>query len=254
MNVKCEYWCSKYIVILALILMQRSGSAQDFVALPNRITSVECSFIRKNTYLGFSKVARGRFCFDAAAHVAVYDYSGPFHFKFIIRDTVLYGIDKKKNTGYVLRRHRGMAISNGPYASIHIFEPYLRCVNADSASRVLRGSVLLELFFERANGPGLDVFSQDRDFGMINCVESFDGHGEMYEQTRMRYNAKKQVFDFPIRIVKRKKCDGMVTSDTVLISGAVVNKAIRPEVFSLPAGCRLNEVRDAGRGLFFGDK
>ena len=240
-------------IFLLLVMLTWASPAQDFVILPQRISTVECSFIRKNTYNGFSKVVRGRFYFDAGAKKAVYEYSGPFNFRFIISDTVLYGIDTKKNIGYALYRGKGPAACDDPYGSIHFLDSFLRSVNADSASRTLRGSIGLALYFERDNGPGCDIIEQDRDYGALNCIESFNGQGEMFEHTKMRYNAKKQLYDFPIRIMKRKKCNGMITADTVLISGATVNRAIRPEAFALPAGCRLYEVHDATRGFFPGD-
>jgi hypothetical protein len=239
----------KYIFFL-LVMLPLASPAQDFVILPERISTVECSFIRKNTYNGFSKVVRGRFYYDAGAKKAVYDYSGPFNFRFIINDTVLYGIDTKRNRGYALYRGTGPAGCDDPCGSIHFFDAFLRSVNADSASRTLLASIGLALYFERYTGPQRDVIEQDRDYGAINCIESFNAQGEMVEQTTMRYNAKKLLFDFPIRIMKRKKCNGMITADTVLVSGATVNRAIRPEAFALPAGCRLHEVRDATRGFF----
>jgi hypothetical protein len=211
---------------------------------------VECSFLRKNTYNGFSKVVKGRFYFDAGAKKAVYDYSGPFYFRFIISDTVLYGIDTKRNRGYALHRGTDQAACDDAYGSIHFFDSYLRCVNADSASRTLLGSIGLALYFERTARQGSDVLEQDRDFGALNCIESFNAQGEMFEQTKMRYNAKKQLYDFPIRMMQRKKCGGMITADTILISGAAVNRALRPEAFVLPAGCRLYDVRDVTRGFF----
>jgi hypothetical protein len=241
---------NKNVLFLLSVVIPWASPAQDFVVLPERVSTVECSFIRKNTYNGFSKVIRGRFYFDAAAKKAAYDYSGPFDFRFIIGDTVLYGIDKKKNNGYALHRGAGTAGCDELCASIHVLDSYLRCVNADSASRTLLGSIGLSLYFERNNGQGSDVFEQDRDYGGLNCVESFNAQGRMCEQVKLRYNAKKPRYDFPIRIVIRKKCSGMMTSDTVLISGATVNRALRPEVFALPAGCRLNDVRDAARGFF----
>ena len=237
-------------IFFLLSVLPWVSPAQDFVILPQRISTVECSFIRKNTYNGFSKMVRGRFYFDAGAKKAVYDYSGPFNFRFIISDTVLYGIDTKKNRGYALYRGTGPAACDDPYGSIHFFDSYLRCVNTDSASRMLLGSIGLVLYFERNNTQGSDVFEQDRDYGALNCIESFNAQGEMSEQTKMRYNAQKQLYDFPIRIMKRKKCNGMITADTILISGATVNRAIGPEAFALPAGCRLYEVRDATRGFF----
>jgi hypothetical protein len=240
-------------IFFLLVVLPWVSPAQDYVELPERISTVECSFIRKNTFNGFSKVVKGHFWYDAAAKKAVYDYSGPFNFRFIVCDTVLYGIDTKKNTGYALYRGTGPAACNDPYGSIHFFGSFLRSVNADSASRTLRGSIGLVLYFEQDNGSGCDIIEQDRDYGALNCIESFNGQGEMFEQTKMRYNAKKQLYDFPIRIMKRQKCNGMVTSDTVLISGIAVNRAIRPEAFALPAGCRLYEVRDASRGFFPGD-
>jgi hypothetical protein len=237
-------------IFFLLSVLPWASLAQDFVILPQRISTVECSFIRKNTYNGFSKVIRGRFYFDARAKKAAYDYSGEFHFRFIITDSVLYGIDTKKNSGYALCRGTDPAGCDELFGSIHVLDSYLRCVNADSASRTLLGSIGLVLFFERINGQGSDVFEQDRDYGGLNCIESFNAQGQMFEQTKIRYNAKKERYDFPIRIVKRKKCSGMMTSDTVLISGATVNRPIRPEVFALPAGCRLYDVRDAARGFF----
>ena len=240
----------KNILFLLAVMLPWASPARDFVTLPERVSMVECSFIRKNTYNGFSKVIRGRFYFDACAKKAAYDYSGEFHFRFIITDSVLYGIDTKKNRGFALYRGTDPAGCDELFGSIHVLDSYLRCVNADSASRTLLGSIGLVLFFERINGQGSDVFEQDRDYGGLNCIESFNAQGQMFEQTKIRYNAKKERYDFPIRIVKRKKCSGMMTSDTVLISGATVNRPIRPEVFALPAGCRLYDVRDAARGFF----
>jgi hypothetical protein len=240
----------KNILFLIAVVLPWVSLAQDFVIVPERISTVECAFIRKNTYNGFSKVIRGRFYFDARAKKAAYDYNGEFHFRFIITDSVLYGIDTKKNSGYALYRGTDQAGSEDLYGSIHVLDSYLRCVNADSASRTLLGSIGLALYFERINGQGSDVFEQDRDYGSLNCVETFDAQGRMYEQAKMRYNEKKQRYDFPIRIIKRKKCNGMITSDTVLISGATVNRAIRPEAFTIPAGCKLNDVRGAARGFF----
>jgi len=238
---------------LVLIILPSISFSQDFVLMPERITTVECSFVRKNTYNGFSKVVRGRFCFDARQKKAVYEYNGPFYFRFIVTDTVLYGIDTKRNRGYALYRAPGPAACDDPYFSVHIFDSYLRCVNADSASRLLLGSIGLELYFERNNMPYSDVFEQDRDYGALTCIESFNERGELVEQAKMRYNAKKQLYDFPIRIMKRQRCNGMITADTVLISGATVNRAVPPGAFVLPAGCRLNEVRDASRGFFPAD-
>jgi hypothetical protein len=49
---------NKNVLFLLSVVIPWASPAQDFVVLPERVSTVECSFIRKNTYNGFSKVDR----------------------------------------------------------------------------------------------------------------------------------------------------------------------------------------------------
>jgi hypothetical protein len=239
------------LAIFIPLFMQGPAQVRDFVPWPVRISSVECAITRKSSFQGFSKVAKGHFYYDAAAGAAAYEYSAPFSFRFIINDTALFGIDTKHNRGYALGRVAGAPPCDDLYRSIHFFDAYLRCVTIDTALLSVKGSAGPHVYHEREDPSGPDVFSRDKESGAIDLIESFDAQGELYQQTAMRFNEQQHVYEFPVRMVVRKKCGGLLTSDTVLISNAVVNRRVRPELFALPANCRLNAVTDARQGLFF---
>jgi hypothetical protein len=218
--------------------------------MPGRVSSVECSIIRKNSCNGFSKVVKGRFSYDAAAGAAAYEYAAPFSFRFIINDTAILGIDTKRNTGYAARRAKDLEECADLYATVHFFDAYLRCVNADKADLTPAGCTDSHWYYERRNRFGTDVLARSIKKGAVDCIESFDERGVMFQQLKARFDEGRRKYDFPICIVVRKKCGDMLTSDTVLISNIAVNRAVRSDVFTPPVGCELRPVEETRQGLF----
>jgi hypothetical protein len=242
----------KRIILLpaALLLAQSALLAQDEVPEPRRISSVECTIIRKNACNGFSKVAKGRFFYDAAAGAAAYEYGAPFGFRFIINDTAMFGIDARHGGGYTARRGEGPRGCDDLYESVHFFDAFLRCVNTDTASMIMAGQTDDHRYYARKDRYATDVLAYSRESGALDCIESFDDQGEMYRQIKARYDEQGRVYDFPVRIVIRKRCSGVLTSDTVLISRALVNKGVSGNAFTLPAGRSLRAMGDVRQGLF----
>jgi hypothetical protein len=235
-------------LLMVQVFLHGPPVLQDTICWPNRISTLECSILRKNTCQGFSKMVRGRFCYDAASGMALYDYSGPFHFRFIVSDTVVYAIDTKKNRGNAVRRGPGTPSCDDIIGSVHFFGAYLQCANAAIASVSLQGSIGPLLYFEQKTPSGSDVFARDRETGRIGLVERFDGQGAMYEQVKALFNEKDQVYEFPVRMIVRKKCNGVFTTDTVLISNLAVNRRLGHDTFLLPAGCTLRQENGAEQG------
>lgn len=224
--------------------------AQDQTLAPGRVRTVVCTIIRKNSYNGFSKVVKGTFCYEARTNRASYEYGAPFGFRFIVCDTAIIGIDIRRNSGYVWRRGRDDFGCTDLYSSVHFFDPYLACVNADTALLSLSGRTDSHTYFERRNLSSTDVLARNDESGAYDCIESFDGQGALYRQVKARFDENEGVYDFPVRIVVRNRCGDLITSDTVIISNARVNGAIPTGAFAPPDHCRLQPIDDMRHRLF----
>ncbi len=238
------------ISLLISLLMQAPAQTEEIAPAAAPVSSVTCAFIRKNSYQGFSKVAKGHFHYDAGTNAAAYEYEPPFNFRFIINDTAIIGIDTKHNVGYEARRGIDSSSCNDLSQTVDLFDTYLRCLNAAPASLTIKGVTGTHQYIERHDLFGTDVFARDLRSGAIDLMESFDTRGALYQQIHARFNEQRQEYEFPVRIVVRRKCAGALTSDTVLISETSIDKPVRLEWFSIPAGCRLHKVADSAQALF----
>lgn len=216
---------------------------------PQRVSTVSCTIIRKNSCNGFSKVVKGRFFFDAAANCSCYEYGAPFGFRFLLSDTDIVGIDMRRNSGYVSRRSREFSCDN-LYESIHLFEPYLRYVNADEALLSIAGQTDSHSYFAAKGESSTNVLARNDETGALDCIETFDEKGALYQQVKARFNDNESRYDFPVRLVIRKRCSDMITTDTVLILNARVNGALPPDAFTVPEHCRLQPMNKMRQRLF----
>ena len=66
------------------------------------LVSFECGIVRKNSYSGVLKTVKGHFYYDKTLGIAAYEYDAPFHYRFLIYDTIIYGIDTKNIRGYAI--------------------------------------------------------------------------------------------------------------------------------------------------------
>lgn len=238
------------LFIAALLAAQSSLSAQEAAPMAGRVASVECSIIRKNSCNKFSKVVKGRFSYDAAAGAAAYVYDAPFLYRFIVNDTAIVGIDTRRNAGYAARRTTDLEGCDDLFETVHFFGAYLRCVNADRETLTPAGCTESHWYYGRRNRSGTDILARSIETGAVDCIESFDEKGVMFQQLKARFDEGRHNYDFPVRIVVRRKCGGMLTADTVLISAASVNRAVRGDAFTLPAGCELHPMEETRQGLF----
>jgi hypothetical protein len=238
-------------ITIACVLVQLTGPgpASDTTSRGEAVTSCECSLVRKNAYRGVVKAVKGHFYYDRTMGVAAYEYDAPFHYRFVVRDTVLYGIDMKKNRGYALRREVGLTKSDGLYVSIHPLSAYLRCAFADAASCTLRASIGPILYLERQNGNGSDMFTVERATSRICLIESFDEKGLMYEQTRPQYAGAGSGRHFPSTVIVRKLTNGMLTADTLCLSRMAINETLPPDRFAPPAACLIHETHSGAEGF-----
>jgi hypothetical protein len=216
---------------------------------PRRVSTVTCTIIRKNSCNGFSKVVKGRFFFDAATNRACYEYGAPFGFRFLLSDTNVVGIDMQRNSGYVSGRSRETSCDN-LYESIHLFESYLRYVNTDASLLARAGQTDSHTYLACKEASFTDVLARNDETGALDCIETFDEKGGLYQQIKARFNDNESRYDFPVRVVIRKRCSDMITADTVLISNAHVNGILPTDAFKVPEHCRLQPMNKMRQRLF----
>jgi hypothetical protein len=227
-------------------------AAADTLQCTGRMTSFECSFVRKQWFQGQCRVAKGRFFFDCQSKSACYDYSGPYRYRFIVNDTAVFGIDKKNNRGYVLTRSADPLQYDNLYFSVHLFGQFLRTMTqaADQVTDSVRGSVDSCVYVTKKTGSGSDIIALTRETGLPSLIESFDTNGTLFEQSRMAYGTgRKNHPVIPSRLVVRKRSGDVVTTDTLAISWGKVNEAVTPDMFNLPHECRLAAFHDAKDGI-----
>jgi hypothetical protein len=226
-------------------------AASDTLGCGNRMTSFECSFVRKQWFSGQCRIAQGRFFFDGRSKSACYDYSGPFRYRFIVNDTAVFGIDKKNNRGYVLTRSADSLQYDDLYLSVHLFGQFLRTMTqtADQGADSVRGSVDSCVYFKKKTGSGSDIVAVSRETGLPSLIESFDANGTLFEQSRMAYGtSRKDCPVLPSRLIVRRRSGDVVTSDTLAISAGKATTTITPDMFGLPHECRLGAFHDAQNG------
>jgi|WetSurMetagenome_2_1015567.scaffolds.fasta_scaffold00241_25 hypothetical protein len=238
------------LVFVALLAAHSAAEAQECVPAAGRVSTVDCFITRKNSWNGFSKVVKGRFSYDAAAAAASYEYAAPFSFRFILSDTAVVGIDLRRNAGYRASRAGEMPRCGDLYAAVHLFDAYLRCVNTNMADLTPTGCTKTHWYYERKNSLGTDMVARNIQTGAVDCIESFDGKGVMYQQLKARFDEGRGEYCFPVRVVIRRDFCGILTSDTVLVSRAAVNKVARRDAFALPPGCKLDPMDEMRQGLF----
>jgi hypothetical protein len=236
------------MIMVGFITMPANSvcAASDTLGCGNRMTSFECSFVRKQWFSGQCRIAQGRFFFDGRSKSACYDYSGPFRYRFIVNDTAVFGIDKKNNRGYVLARSADPQQYDELYLSVHLFGQFLRTMTqtADQAADSVRGSVDSCVYFTKKTGSGSDIVAVSRETGQPLLIESFDANGTLCEQSRMAYGAsRKNCPVLPSRLIVRRRSGEVVTSDTLAISAGKVTTTIMPDMFGLPHECRLGAFR-----------
>jgi hypothetical protein len=232
-----------------MIQLAGLGPAPDSASGGEAVLSCECCLVRKSAYRGVVKAVKGRFYYDRAMCAAAYEYDAPFQYRFVVKDTVLYGIDMKKNRGYALRREDGLAKSDELYVSVHPLSAYLRCAFADAASCTLRASIGPLLYLERQNGNGSDMFTVERATCRICLIESFDENGLMYEQTRPQYAGAGSNRRFPSTVIVRKVTNGMLTADTLCLSRMAINGTLTADRFAPPAACLIHETHSGAEGF-----
>jgi len=218
--------------------------SEVYLSSPKKIVSFECCFIRKNFYNNFSKTVKGRLYFDDVKKSIAYEYGAPFNFKFIINDTIILGINLKKNIGYILNINKILSSYCNVYNSINFIEPYLKCVNADNSYKILRRNFDANYIFELKNNLGYQLYIQDIDLATITCIESFDFKDDLIEKIKFRYNAKKNFYDFPIWMERKRMCNNIFMVDTILFYDISLNKKVTNEYFLPPKGCKLNNIED----------
>jgi hypothetical protein len=241
------------VLSVALITMpaKNACAATDALNGGGTITSVECSFVRKQWFQGQCRNAQGKFYFDSRCRSACYDYGGPpRRYRFIVNDTAVFGIDAKSNAGYVLTRGADAAQYDELCLSVHLFGQFLRCSAeaADRPSDSIRGSVDSCVYLTKKTDNGSDNIAISRESGQPLLIESFDENGAMVEQSRMAYGDRKHPCAMPKRLIVRMKRGDVVTVDTATLSAIVINSAIAPERFTVPTSCRLcafHEMRSA---------
>lgn len=232
----------------AILPAPRACAAADTLQNSGRMTSLECSFVRTQWFNGQRKVTKGQFFFDGQSGNASYDYSGPFHYRFIINDTSVVGIDKKNNRGYALKRSGDRGRYDELYFSLHLLGQFIRGADAACGRTdcVVRGSVDSCVYFETKTDRGSDIIATARETGRPLLIESFDGSGSLFEQSRIGYDNRKGL---PSLLVVRKRWGDLVTVDSLILSSVKTNMAVAPERFAVPPACRLcafHEMRDAG--------
>jgi hypothetical protein len=210
------------------------------------LTSCECSFVRKQWFQGQSRIAKGRFFFDCRSRSACYDYSSPFHYRFIVNDTAVFGIDKKNNRGYALLRSADPQQYDEVYLSVHLFGQFLRSITdtADQAADSVRGSVDSTVYLEKKTGSGCDMIAMTRETGRAALIESFDENGVLIEQSRMAYDKRNDRTALPSRLIVKKRSGDVVTLDTLAVSGGRINTTVMPQRFTVPPECRLAAFSD----------
>jgi len=205
------------------------------------MTSCAYSFVRKQCYAGQTRIAQGQFYWEEAGHRACYDYSGAYRYRFILSDTAVIGIDKRANSGYTLRRSADPQHYEAVSRSVHVFGQLLRGISAfgDTVRAGVVGSVDSCIFLETKSAAGTDIVAVTRESGRPALIESFDPDGALYRQTRTVYGKGKTGGYLPSRLIVRTRDGSVVTLDTLLLSKAVVNQPLPPNVFGVSDKCRL---------------
>lgn len=200
------------------------------------LSTIECSFVRSYQCFNTTQQVHGHFYADLTTNSACYDYDEPFHYKFILTDSLLYGIDKKKNCGYVVMIKSATKTETELIRSIHLFAPYLRCLQN---TRTVKASLDTLIYYEITGTFGFDMLVAQRKTGLFQLIESFDLFGTMYQQTKCVFkgNASGQVFP-ALWNIRKKQSDKIETID-FSIANIKKNTKLKHDIFSLAQGCRI---------------
>jgi outer membrane lipoprotein-sorting protein len=247
------------LILAGFITTSLNGvcAAADTLQCTGRITSLECSFVRTQSFQGQSRVAQGRFFYDRETRSACYDYRGAYLYRFVVNDTAVFGIDKKNNRGYTLVRSDNPQRYDDLRFSIHLFGQFLRGVaeTTEKAGAVVRASLDTSVYLEQETPGGRDIVAVTRETGRPTVIESFDTTGAMVEQSKMTYKKQTDGVALPVRLVVRKKSGDVVTLDILAISSGAINKPVAPESFGVPKTCRMVAFGETETGtLLTGEK
>jgi len=228
---KIKIMTKTYLAIAVLIFV---SFAADETANA-RFTPIECSFMRTSTCSGAGQSTKGKFFCDKQTGALCYDYDDPFHYRFIITDTSLFGIDKKTNTGYVASRRISIVNYSSLFRSLHIFDTYLRNI---AQQGTLRASIGDDAYYEIKTGNGSEVVVRNRVSRAPALIECFDASGSMFEQVKLLYDINKPKLR---AMVVRRRAGALVTTDSVTINSLSFDKQSPKKMFEVPAGCVLSE-------------
>jgi hypothetical protein len=208
-------------------------------------SSLQCTFVRTYSYLGIRKIARGTLFADHDGSRVCYDYDAPFAYRFVILDTVIYGVDKKTNKGYAFSRAMDSTACDDLYLSIHVFAPLIGCLQsiADSSATEIcasDGPTVYRSWKSRNTSYAVALF---RSGGAPFLVEAFDKTGRMFGQTRLAYDKKPAVY-FPSRIVCRKKCRDVLTLDSIAIKETKTPESLPADLFEPDPKWQLRRIRE----------
>jgi hypothetical protein len=223
-----------HIPILLSLLSFFSLSLSQSQTSP--VSSIECSFVRSYQCFGATQRVHGHFYADLTANRVCYDYEEPFHYRFIITDSLLYGIDKKKNYGYAVLVKNATKKEAELIRSIHLFAPYLRCLQNE---RTVKASLDTLIYYEISGTLGFDMLVAQRETGFFQCIESFDLFGAMYQQTKCVFKSNNSEQVFPVLCSIRKKQGDKIDTTDLVVSNTRKNTRLKQDIFSIPQTCRI---------------
>jgi outer membrane lipoprotein-sorting protein len=198
--------------------------------------TLSCSFVRKQSYQGINKTAKGAFYHDRRKGKFVYVYASPYDYSFWVDDSAVCGLDRNGKRGYVTKASIDSRRYRSLLESVHICGPRFKFDRMDTLRVSFKASIDDFLYFECPTGSGREVLKVNRNGNCITLIETFDSGGAVMRQTIFEYDTTNgKAAMFPKKIITRGNETGAIETDTLLFSKVEINKKIKEAVFLPPA-------------------
>jgi len=225
--------------ILFTVLLQAAAWPED----KTTVESFSGSIQRKMTYQAKTISVSGHVHFDAVHERTLYDYDNPFHYRFILSDTSLFGLDKKNKSGYALRGSGETLLSDPVVRSVNILGPFFSyAFSFNFEKQKILASLDTCILYKVGHNTTNDIVAMHRIFDMPVIIESFDKNDRMIYQLTVSYDYVRNCKPMPRRFVVGTLCDNVFTTDTIVVTHDTYNTGIREKAFSVDRKFAIREI------------